>query len=261
MPAGAPGRALAIIPARMESTRFPGKPLVALRGAPMIRHVWEAVRRAHTPARVAIATDSEAIERAARAFGAEVVRTGAHETGPDRVAEAARTIGGEWDAIVNVQGDEPLLAPEALDAAVIALRDDPGADATTLAHWEGDPEALERPQCVFVDVDAKGYALGFRRGLPSRGAPVRAPRHVGLYAFRPRTLEAFASLPPTPAERRQGLEQLRLVEAGFSIRVVVTAFRSRAVDTPEDLAALERDWQRLAATAGGPATGSGDASA
>lgn len=252
------GAALAIIPTRMGSTRFPGKPLAPLRGVPVIRHVWEAVRRARTLARVAIATDAPEIAACARDFGAEAVMTSpAHETGSDRVAEAARILGGSYEAIVNVQGDEPLVAPEAVDAAVRALLESPEAAVATLAHWDDDPIARDSRQVVKVLLGDSGAARDFVRDLPPPAA-ARFLRHVGLYAFRPEVLAAFAARPPSLRERAEGLEQLRLLEAGIIIRVVVTAYRSRAVDTPEDLAALERDWQTLAATAGGPTSGTGD---
>jgi 3-deoxy-manno-octulosonate cytidylyltransferase (CMP-KDO synthetase) len=257
-------RVLAVIPARMGSTRFPGKPLARLRGRPLIEHVWAAVTRAPAVARAVVATDAEEIAAAARAFGAEAVLTRAdHATGTDRVAEAAARVGGGYEVIVNVQGDEPLLAPAALEAAVDALAADPEAAAATLAVPDEDPAAFASPHVVKVVCGLDGRALYFSRA-PLAGPPDERParplflRHVGLYAFRRAALAAFAAWPPSPLETAERLEQLRLLEHGLRMRVAVTRYRSRGVDTPADLAALERDWERLAAGAGGAPPGTGD---
>lgn len=243
-------KALAVIPARLGSTRLPEKPLVTLHGRPLVEHVWRAVCRARRPARVVVATDSERVRAVAQGFGAEAVLTSpAHVSGSDRVAEVARRL-PEFDAVVNVQGDEPLLDAAAVDAALAALESDPAADLATLAHWEDAPAARRRPQVVAVDTDAAGYATGFARGGPACRDEVPFLRHVGLYAYRRAALLAFASWPPTAAERAASLEQLRLLEHGLKMRVVVTSYRSHAVDTAADLAFLETNWDRLAAPAG-----------
>ena len=235
---------LAVLPARIGSTRLPQKPLAQLRGRPLIEWVWRAVCAASRPGRVVVATDSEAVEAACRSFGAVVMRTAAHHSsGSDRVAEVARRL-PEFDAVVNVQGDEPLLDPQALDAAVTALEADPHAAATTLAHEENDAAAAGRPEVVRVECDPEWYATAFARGGP-QVPPGPFLRHVGLYAFRRPALLAFTEWPPTVAERAASLEQLRLLEHGLKMRVVVTSFRSHAVDTPADLAYLETNWDHL----------------
>ena len=257
-------RVLAVIPARMGSTRFPGKPLAMLRGRPLIEHVWSAVVGAPSVERAVVATDSPEIAAAARAFGAEAVMTRTdHPTGTDRVAEAAVRLGAGFTVIVNVQGDEPLLASLAVVAAVAALAADPGASAATLAVPDDDPEALASPHVVKVVCDLEGRALYFSRAPLAAAAderPARATflRHVGLYAFRREALLAFAGWPPTPLETAERLEQLRLLEHGLRMRVAITRQRSRGVDTPADLAALERGWDGYAAAGGGAARGPGD---
>jgi 3-deoxy-manno-octulosonate cytidylyltransferase (CMP-KDO synthetase) len=268
-------RVLAVIPARLGSTRFPGKPLARLRGRPLVQHVWEAVRRAASVDRVVVATDAPAIAEAVRGFGAEALMTRAdHPTGSDRVAEAALAAGGDAEIVVNVQGDEPLLAPEAVQAAVAALAGDPAAAAATLAVRDDDRGAFASRHVVKVACDLEGRALYFSRAPLGEAPAPAAPdcggraaaaagwsflRHVGLYAFRSAALAEFAAWPPSPLERAEALEQLRLLEHGLRMRVAVTSYRSRGVDTPEDLAALERDWDRLLAAAGGSARGTPEA--
>lgn len=241
-------RALVVIPARLGSRRLPRKPLAVLRGRPLVEHVWRAARAARLPERVLLATDSPEIAEAAAAFGAEVVLTDpAHESGSDRVAEVAGRL-PEFDVVVNLQGDEPLLPPAALDAAIAALAADAEAAAATLAHEERDADAWRNPAVVKVEADAAGHASCFFREPPADAPePPAFLRHVGLYAYRRPALLAFAGWPPAAAERAASLEQLRLLEHGLKMRVVVTPYRSQAVDTPHDLARLEADWDRLAA--------------
>jgi 3-deoxy-manno-octulosonate cytidylyltransferase (CMP-KDO synthetase) len=239
-------RALVVIPARLGSRRLPRKPLALLRGRPLVEHVWRAACRARRPERVVLATDAPEIAAAAAAFGAEAMLTDpAHESGSDRVAEVARRL-PEFDVVVNPQGDEPLLPPEGLDAALQALADDPAAAAATLAHLEIDRAAWRNPAVVKLEMDAAGYATGFfREPADPTAVPPAFLRHVGLYAYRRAALLAFAAWPPAPAERAASLEQLRLLAHGRKMRVVVTPYRSLAVDTPHDLARLEAEWERL----------------
>jgi 3-deoxy-manno-octulosonate cytidylyltransferase (CMP-KDO synthetase) len=256
-------KTLAVIPARLGATRFPGKPLAPLRGRPVLHHVWDAVRTAPGVTRTVIATDSDELARAASAFGAEVMRTRAeHATGSDRVAEVAARLGPAYDAVLNVQGDQPLLSPEVVAEAIRALAIDPETQAATLAALDRDPAAYASPHVVKVVCDLEGRALYFSRA-PVGGAADASGRwrflhHIGLYAFRPQTLASFAAWPPSPLERSERLEQLRLLEHGIKIRVTLTARVSRGVDTPEDLAALERDWDALVAA--GPTTNPSEAS-
>lgn len=244
-------KTLGVIPARMGSRRFPGKPLAPLRGKPLIQHVWEAAGRVRSFTRLVVATDGEEIAGTVRSFGGEAVITaGHHATGTDRVYEAATNLGGGFDVVVNVQGDEPLLSPAAVEAAIQALVQNPGADIATLACRETDAGAFASREVVKVVTGCSGLALYFSR------APLADPvagadggwsflRHVGLYAFRTPALEKFVSWDPTPLERAEELEQLRALEHGLSIHVVVTPFKSRAVDTTGDLETLEREWDRL----------------
>ena len=248
-------KTLAVIPARMGSSRFPGKPLARLAGKPLLAHVWDAVGRAEGVSRVVIATDSAEIADAARGFGAEVIATRAeHPTGSDRVAEAATLAGGAYDVVVNVQGDQPLLDPASLTEALRALALDAGAKVSTLAAYDGDRAAYESPHVVKAVCDLEGRALYFSRapvgGAPDAEGRFRFLHHVGLYAFRADVLRSFAAWPPSPLERAERLEQLRLLEHGLKIRVALTARAIRGVDVPQDLAALEREWPALAPASG-----------
>jgi 3-deoxy-manno-octulosonate cytidylyltransferase (CMP-KDO synthetase) len=234
-------RVLAVIPARWGATRFPGKPLQTLWGKPMLQHVWERARAAHGIDRLAIATDDARIAAAARAFGAEVEMTAAtHESGTDRVAEVARRA-PEFGIVLNLQGDEPELDGEAVGKMVAAMRAEPDVRMATLAHVEHEPGVLAAEDVVKVVVDARGWALYFSRAdlaAGSRGGP--ALRHVGVYGFRRDLLLEFTSWPPAALERAERLEQLRALEHGIRIKVIVGARAFAGVDTPEQLAILER---------------------
>jgi 3-deoxy-manno-octulosonate cytidylyltransferase (CMP-KDO synthetase) len=228
--------AFVIIPARYGATRFPGKPLALLAGKPLVCHVAERARRARGVSRVAVATDDERIAAAARSCGAEAVMTGPAASGTDRVAEAARGMGAA-DVVVNLQGDEPLVEPEAIEALLAAMEDGSVAMATLSRPLEAGE--LSRPHVVKVVTRANGDALYFSRAaIPHRreGGESRLARaHVGIYAFRAAFLQEFARLPPGRLEREESLEQLRALEHGHGIRVVETGYRGFGVDTPEDL--------------------------
>jgi 3-deoxy-manno-octulosonate cytidylyltransferase (CMP-KDO synthetase) len=228
--------AFVIIPARYGATRFPGKPLALLAGKPLICHVAERARRARGVSRVAVATDDERIAAAARGCGAEAVMTGPAQSGTDRVAEAARGMGAV-EVVVNLQGDEPLIEPEAIEALLGAM-EDRGVQMATLSR-PLQPGEWERPQVVKVVTRDNGDALYFSRAaIPHRrdgGASALARAHVGMYAFRAPFLQQFARLPPGRLEREESLEQLRALEHGHGIRVVETGYRGFGVDTPEDL--------------------------
>lgn len=249
---------LIVIPARYASTRFPGKPLVPIAGRPMIQHVYERACQARLADRVVVATDDTRIAAAVKAFGGHVVMTAAdHPSGTDRVAEVAAR--HDCTLVVNVQGDEPCIAPQAIDAMIQPLRDDPSVQITTLAHALSDPAALLTPNVVKVVVDRYGNALYFSRApipyhrqawqqMPSSANPAtsRPPippgcyRHLGLYAYRRQVLLEFARLAPTPLEQVEQLEQLRALEYGYHLRVVRTTYTSVGVDTPADVAHAER---------------------
>lgn len=231
---------LGVIPARYGASRFPGKPLATLWGRPMIRHVWERARAAHGIDELVIATDDERIENVARAFGASVERTSAEcASGTDRVAEVAHRR-PHADVVLNIQGDEPELETEAITRLVAAMRADESLRMGTVAHHEPDLAAMASEDVVKVVVDDAGFALYFSRAdlaAASKGGP--ALRHAGVYAFRRELLLEFASWPPGALERAERLEQLRALERGVRIRVVLGERPFAGVDTPEQLAALE----------------------
>jgi 3-deoxy-manno-octulosonate cytidylyltransferase (CMP-KDO synthetase) len=230
-------KAVGIIPARWNSTRFPGKPLYPIAGKPLLRHVWERSRRARSLDSVIIATDDMRIAEAALSWGAEVSLTSAgHRSGTDRIAEVAAKAKG-FRYIINIQGDEPLIDPRLINRLVRELKNDPTLEMVTAAHPFGNPTEAASPHQVKVALDRQGSALSFSRTLPS-GA--KYFRHQGIYGYRRGLLLRFVRWKPTPLERRESLEQLRALENGVRIRVVVTASGSPGVDTPEDAEAIER---------------------
>ena len=237
-----------IIPARWGSTRFPGKPLYLIAGKPLLRHVWERCRRARKLDSVIIATDDLRIANAAFDWGAEVALTASrHQSGTDRVAEVAKK-GKEFAYIINIQGDEPLVDPCLIDKLVEKLRSDRKIDIVTAAHpFASDAEASS-PHQVKVIVDLDGNALYFSRyAIPfprHRAASIKYLRHQGVYGFRRKALLDFVRWKPTPLERAESLEQLRALENGVSVHVLVTTDGSPGVDTPEDAIALERKLAR-----------------
>jgi 3-deoxy-manno-octulosonate cytidylyltransferase (CMP-KDO synthetase) len=242
--------AVAVIPARYASSRFPGKALADVAGKPMIRRVYERCLGASRLARVYVATDDPRIYDAAREFTADVIMTAAeHPSGTDRVAEVAAQT--DADLYVNVQGDEPLIEPAAVDAVVAAFDQDAAVDMATLARPvpASQATALAPPNFCKVVVDRRGDALYFTRAMiPFRHRPqVNLPylKHVGVYAFRRDFLLRFTTLEPTPLEAVEGLEMLRALAHGFKVRVVTGDFASRGVDTPEDLAAVVEYYLRL----------------
>jgi 3-deoxy-manno-octulosonate cytidylyltransferase (CMP-KDO synthetase) len=231
-------RVAVIIPARYGAARFPGKPLADLAGKPLIAHVVERALQAKGADLVAVATDDERILRAAERAGARGFLTGQAASGTDRVAEAARNLEPHPDIVVNLQGDEPLIEPQAIELLIAAMRAS-GAAMATLAR-PLDPGEWERPQVVKVVCDLAGDALYFSRApVPCRrdGGPSPLARaHVGMYAFTAEFLQKFAALPPGKLEAEESLEQLRALEHGFKIRVMETRYRGFGIDTPEDLA-------------------------
>jgi 3-deoxy-manno-octulosonate cytidylyltransferase (CMP-KDO synthetase) len=247
-----PLQIVAVIPARFASSRFPGKPLADIDGHPMIEHVYRRAGAASTVSRVIVATDDLRIATRVNDFGGHVRLTKAtHPTGTDRLAEVAATL--DCDIIVNVQGDEPLIDPRAIDQAVEPLVADPSVPMTTLYRRILHPAELDDPNVVKVVVDRGGFALYFSRAAipyvrnPKGGWPPLY-RHVGLYAYRRSTLLVLANLEPTPLERAESLEQLRALEHGIRIKAVETEYDSISVDTPQDLEQVRR---LLAAPASG----------
>jgi 3-deoxy-manno-octulosonate cytidylyltransferase (CMP-KDO synthetase) len=228
---------LGAIPARWGSTRFPGKALAEIGGRPLIGWVVEAALGARTLDEVVVVTDHEGIARAAEAAGGRaVVIEREAVSGTDRIGHllAADETCASARIVVNVQGDEPLLEPAAIDAAVDALGAAPAPDVATLARPLRPGESAENPSVVKVAVTADGRALYFSRSPIPHGA---APRvHVGLYAYRRSAFDRFVAAPPTALERAERLEQLRGLELGLVIAVIPFASRSIGVDTPQDVA-------------------------
>ncbi len=236
---------LAVIPSRMAAQRFPGKPLAMIAGKPLVQWVWEAARGAKRVTRVVVATDDERIAKAVRDFGGEAVMTSPDcPSGTDRVAQVART--SRARIVVNVQGDEPLLSSHSIDGVVEALQDDDRAVMSTAVRKPENEKEWRQPNVVKAVLDRSGYALYFsREPIPSaaRGSRhVQAPRwvHLGLYGFRRAFLLRFAALPPTALERQERLEQLRALEHGCSIKVVVVPQMTCSVDEPGDVQRVER---------------------
>jgi 3-deoxy-manno-octulosonate cytidylyltransferase (CMP-KDO synthetase) len=236
-------RALAVIPARWSSSRFPGKPLALLAGRPLVQHAVEAAVRSGAFERVLVATDDERIAEAVKRFGGSVEQTSsAHRTGTDRVAEVvARLPPSAPEVVVNLQGDEPLLDTAALLALVNAFGD-AAVSMATLVRPLVSEEERRSPHVVKAVLDARGDALYFSRAdLPFDRDANRPSRwaHVGLYGYRRATLLHLAQLPVSPLELAESLEQLRAVEHGIRIRCIRTDGQSIGVDTPEDLARAE----------------------
>ncbi|MBN2505082.1 MAG: 3-deoxy-manno-octulosonate cytidylyltransferase [Verrucomicrobia bacterium] len=238
---------LGVIPARYASSRFPGKPLHPIAGKPLIQHVVERCRRAGALADVVVATDDERIREVAARFCRVEMTSPGHASGTDRVAEVVGRVGCE--AAVNIQGDEPLIRPEVIDAVAGALRDSPMSTAATLLTR---PDDYDNPNVVKVVVSAAGRALYFsRRTIPyvrdavhRSGAEQVAAfpflKHVGIYGYRRETLARLVQCPVSPLEEAERLEQLRALEQGVAIAVVRVEYDGVGVDVPEDVARVER---------------------
>lgn len=246
-----------LIPARLASTRLPDKPLADIAGKPMVVRVAERARQS-SAARVVVATDSDAIRQACAAHGVDAVMTRAdHPSGSDRLAEACALLGLQGDAVVvNVQGDEPLIAPALIDAVAELLPAHPKASMSTAAHPIASAGELRNPNVVKVVTDAGGQALYFSRapipwwrdGFAADAAAMPDPaplRHIGIYGYRAAFLREFPRLAQAPMERLEALEQLRALWHGHRIAVHVTDEAPGAgVDTPEDLRRVREHFAR-----------------
>lgn len=235
-----PPRVVGLVPARLASVRLPDKPLIDLHGKTMIHHVWERVTAASLITEAAIATPDSEIEKEVIRFGGRAVLTlPTHRSGTDRLAEAADLLGlDDNDIVVNIQGDEPLLDPTGIDAVVSLLQADDSLVMSSL-RCVCPVEDRDNPNCVKVVCAANGDALYFSRAnLPYPRHPDDALvfQHVGLYAYRRHFLRTFASLPASPLERAESLEQLRVLENGYRIRMAQIESAPIGIDTPEDLA-------------------------
>jgi 3-deoxy-manno-octulosonate cytidylyltransferase (CMP-KDO synthetase) len=232
-----------VIPARYGSTRFPGKPLAPLEGKPMIQWVYDEVL---------VATDDERILEAVHRFGGEACMTSRdHRCGTERLAEVARN--RPADLYVNIQGDEPLVDPSDLDALVVALKDDREADMTTLKYPIASPEDVTNPNVVKVVTDSAGFALYFSRSpVPycvSQGEKPTPPshfKHIGIYGYRKEILLRLASLAPSVLEQAEALEQLRALENGVRMKVVLARSDTISVDRPADIERATREIRKQA---------------
>ncbi len=236
-------KAVVIIPARWASARFPGKPLYEITGKPLLQHVWERCACARKIETTIIATDDMRIAEAAFSWGAEVALTSPkHHSGTDRIAEVARRA-KKFSIIVNVQGDEPLVDPRLIDRLVETLQTNRDVGIVTAAHPFSDARDAISPHQVKVVIDRAGNALYFSRApIPAaksvEGGRSLFLRHQGIYGFRRASLLQFVKWKPTPLERSESLEQLRALENGVTVNVLVTKHGSPGVDTPEDAQAV-----------------------
>ncbi len=236
-------KVVAIIPARYHSNRFEGKPLADILGKPMIQRVYERAMSVDLLARVAVATDDERIADCVRGFGGEVVMTRAdHVSGTDRLAEAAESLGiAEQDVVVNIQGDQPLFAKEVVHQVAEPLIADPALPMSTLIYKIIRDAEINDPNHVKTVFDRNGKALYFSRSPipfqrnPDEPIPPTYYKHLGFYAYRKGFLLTFVGLPEGEWERFEKLEQLRALEFGYEIKVVLTEHDSVEVDTPKDL--------------------------
>jgi len=235
-------KTLGVIPARYGAQRFPGKPLALIAGQPLIQRVYEQARKARCLDAVIVATDDERIAAVVRQFGGEVAMTPSDcPSGTDRAAVVART--HDCELIVNIQGDEPLMRPEMIDQLVNGLLSDPQCEMATLARPIDSGAVLANPNVVKVVFSTNGNALYFsRHPIPfvrDAATNVTHYKHLGIYAYRREFLLRFVALPPSSLEKAEKLEQLRALENGFSIKVLVTPHDSMGVDTPEDVPRVE----------------------
>lgn len=237
---------IGIIPARYASTRFPGKPLALLGGKPVIQHVYEKVAAVLEAAYVA--TDDERIYDVVKSFGGQVVMTRTdHKSGTDRIEEAIEKIGGEWDVVVNVQGDEPFVAKSQLDT-ICHCFDDPTTQIATLGKPFESIEAVQNPNSPKIVVDNMGFAMYFSRSVIPyvRGKEMSSwlthypfLKHLGIYAYRKDVLRQVTQLPQSSLEIAESLEQLRWLQNGFKIKVGTTDVETVGIDTPQDLERAE----------------------
>lgn len=237
---------IGIIPARYASTRFPGKPLALLGGKPVIQHVYEKVAAVLETAYVA--TDDERIYDVVKSFGGQVVMTRTdHKSGTDRIEEAIEKIGGEWDVVVNVQGDEPFVAKSQLDT-ICHCFDDPTTQIATLGKPFESIEAVQNPNSPKIVVDNMGFAMYFSRsvipyvrGKEKSSWLTHYPflKHLGIYAYRKDVLRQITQLPQSSLEIAESLEQLRWLQNGFKIKVGTTDVETVGIDTPQDLERAE----------------------
>jgi len=237
---------IAVIPSRFASKRFNGKPLAPIAGKPMIQRVYEQAIKAKNIERVIVATDDDRILELVQGFGGEAIMTSANlRSGTDRVAETASLLNLDPDeVIVNIQGDQPLFEYECLDQLVAPFQADSELAMSTLAVKLKDKDAAQDPGNVKVTFDKNGFALYFSRSpipyVRDEGTPADIYKHLGFYAYKKKFLDTIAALPHSTLESVEKLEQLRVLEYGYRIKVVITAHDSPSVDRPEDIPPIEK---------------------
>lgn len=232
---------ICIIPSRYESSRFPGKPLADLCGKPMIQHVYERVAKAKAIPYVAVATDDQRIFDTVKSFGGNTIMTSAaHRSGTDRIAEAIQSMNLKADAIVvNIQGDQPIFEPSHVDEVIRPLLDDASLNMSTLIYKIILDEDINHPNAVKVVIDHQNFALYFSRAaipfVRDKGLKADYYKHHGIYAYRRDFLDVFTGLPEGKLEKLEALEQLRALEYGYKIKVVITSHDSVEVDSRQEL--------------------------
>jgi 3-deoxy-manno-octulosonate cytidylyltransferase (CMP-KDO synthetase) len=238
-------RSVIVVPARWASTRFPGKPLAPIAGVSLIRRVYERAAQSRRAAAVYVATDDDRIEQHVLAFGGKVLRPeGDYQTGTDRIAAALQLCDEPFDIVVNVQGDEPLIDIDQVDALIDVLSTPGGEnDMATMACPLGSDEEFHARDVVKVVLDAHDRAIFFSRA--PIGSREVALRHIGVYAYFRTSIERFVALPQTPLEQAESLEQLRALHHGFKIAVLRTTKPHLGVDRPEDVARVENELEKL----------------
>lgn len=237
--------AIGVIPARLGSTRLSQKVLVDICGKPMIQHVWEAAKKAKVLDEVIIATDNEVVINVARRFGAKVVLTSIdHNSGTDRVTEVVNPL--DVKVVVNIQGDEPLVHPSMINELAMALLSNPNIVMATLAKKITDEKEIHDPNIVKVVLDKEDFALYFSRApIPFNREPGSSfltkshYKHIGIYAYTKDFLFTFANMPQSKLEKIEKLEQLRVIESGYKIKVIETKFDTKSVDVESDLGVVK----------------------
>lgn len=241
---GGEGKIIGVIPARYASTRFPGKPLADIRGKAMIQHVYENARKSNKLSRLVVATDDKRIYNAVLKFWGEVVMTSSkHKSGTDRVGEVIRLKDfSDADIVVNIQGDEPFIDYRNIDKAIEPLIKDKRINVSTLCCKIHDIKELDDPNVVKVVFDKDKFAVNFSRKIPVNSSKHKVVyyKHIGLYVYRKDYLLKFIKLKPTKRELSEKLEQIRILENGEKIKVVVTKINSHSVDTKEDLKQIKK---------------------
>lgn len=232
-------KGIVVIPARYYSTRFPGKPLALLKGKPLVQHVWERATRARSIEKIIVATDHKEIFKRIKEFGGECMLTSPyHKSGTERVAEVVKEM--DFEIIVNVQGDEPMIAPVLIDSIVETLNSEEVSMVSIYEIWD-DEKAFFNPNIVKVVLDKDGFAIYFSRSpIPYSKNSGKFFRHVGIYGYKKNTLLQLISLPQSSLEIREGLEQLRAIENGIKIKMIESNGITLGVDTLEDLKEVEK---------------------